>query len=94
MTSPLRGKRQTTTRDRRAACNSLGEAESFNLHGSIPMAAISSRVWKIIMGIAAVFFVIAMLFSGFIIPGLFFLVLLIVGGAIALLNRGSNTPDS
>ncbi len=46
------------------------------------------------MGIAAVFFVIAMLFSGFIIPGLFFLVLLIVGGAIALLNRGSNTPDS
>ena len=46
------------------------------------------------MAIAAVLFVAGMLFSGFIIPGLFFLVLLVVGGAIALLNRGSNTPDT
>jgi predicted membrane protein len=58
------------------------------------MAAISSRAWKIVMAIAAVFFIAGMLFTGFIIPGLFFLVLLVVGGAIALLNRGSNTPGS
>lgn len=58
------------------------------------MAAVSNHAWKIIMAIAAVLFIVGMLFTGFIIPGLFVLVLLIVGGAIALLNRGANTPDS
>ena len=57
------------------------------------MAAIGSRAWKTILIIAAILFVGGMLLSGFLIPGIAFLVLLIVGGAIAMLTKKSNVPD-